>query len=554
MVDLDDWKSKKMKEKAEFEAKDTLEDIGTEDEESIEREEIAGLEMDKSSRRMESKRKVEPKIVKPSKRLKLDLVTGWGEAKEGLEEKPDIRSWLVESSSPEKDATGRETSDIPNIEPNKKLKQMELNFVKLFTEKAQGRHPTTSIHQEDIPHFPTLHKEGIPSAKNEDKQNVGTDSVINNQDTTSKTTRRKTGKLTKREIKELSATHHNISNWVKKAVVNKAKDKQEEDVEEMEVEAEMETETIPDIARMARVRKARAMETHWLNIRAMESLIVDIVMETEARSAASNILEEIIDEGVWDGRMNILWREIVEDRKARMEMVRRLHSHELDCQKKERLKKVKEKQTIVPKSLKSVNTDDDGDDKEVYKEVEKLENLIDLEEKLCCWSLKENAEHMEIDDLITSTGAGQEEMEVELMEEDAHEELDAIIRLMNDTWEEATYQEIKVAECRITKQETIEESMDTTTRDTDMVEEEDGVKYEEWVLKELRVMGLDLMASYYNKKDAYNRDGNWIVDRWVDTNRPPAVIKSHGKNERFQSVCSVCTNWTDMVCSNTGEN
>ena len=244
----------------------------------------------------------------------------------------------------------------------------------------------------------------------------------------------------------------------------------------------------------------------------------------------------------------------MEDRKARMEMVRRLHSHELDCQKKERLKKVKEKQTIVPKSLKRVSTDDDGDDKEVYKEVEKLENLIDLEEKLCCWSLKENAEHMEIDDLITSTGAGQEEMEVELMEEDAHEELDAIIRLMNDTWEEATYQEIKVAECRITKQETIEESMDTTTRDTDMVEEEDGVKYEEWVLKDLRVMGLDLMASYYNNKDAYNRGGSWIIDRWVDTNPPPAVTKSHGKNNLCRSVCSVRTNCTDTVCSNPGGN
>ena len=167
---------------------------------------------------------------------------------------------------------------------------------------------------------------------------------------------------------------------MKKAVVNIAEARQEKaheekDVEEMEVDAEIETETIPDIARIARVSKARAMETHWLNIRAMESLIVDIVRETEARSVASDILEKVIEEGVWEGRMNILWREIVEDRKARVEMVRRLHSHKLDCQKKERLKKVKEKQTMVPKSLKKVNTDDDGDDKEMYKEVEMLEKL-----------------------------------------------------------------------------------------------------------------------------------------------------------------------------------
>ena len=39
-------------------------------------------------------------------------------------------------------------------------------------------------------------------------------------------------------------------------------------------------------------------------------------------------------------------------------------------------------------------------------------------------------------------------------------------------------------------------------------EDSGGVRYEEWVLMELRTRGMDMMSTYYNRDDAYNQGGS----------------------------------------------
>ena len=104
---------------------------------------------------------------------------------------------------------------------------MEIAFSKAVTEKdnmndnMQKDQPEVSIHQKGI------------SSQQENNEIKGE---------TIQTTKRKTGKLTKREIRELSTTNHNINKWLSKATIKKAEN---EDMDEV-VEA-METEEIPDI-------------------------------------------------------------------------------------------------------------------------------------------------------------------------------------------------------------------------------------------------------------------------------------------------------------------
>ena len=227
--------------------------------------------------------------------------------------------------------------------------------------------------QEDQPEV-SIHQEGI-SSQQENNEIKGE---------TIQTTKRKTGKLTKREIRELSTTNHNINKWLSKATIKKAEN---EDMDEV-VEA-METEEIPDIGRASRIGKAKAMETHWMNIRMIESVVVDIVMETEARVEAKDIIEKVIEISVWKGSINKIWKELIGDNDIKVEIVRRLEVEEKEILKQARLEKVKEKILLLQR--KEVEEQESGDD-EVVKECNNLESMMELEyERL--ESMGEGREH-----------------------------------------------------------------------------------------------------------------------------------------------------------------
>ena len=125
-----------------------------------------------------------------------------------------------------------------------------------------------------------------------------------------------------------------------------------------------------------------------MNIRMIE-LVVDIVMKTEARVEAKDILEKVIEISVWKGSINKIWKELIGDNDIKVEIVRRLEVEEKEILKQARLEKVKEKILLLQR--KEVEEQESGDD-EVVKECNNLESMMELEyERL--ESMGEGREH-----------------------------------------------------------------------------------------------------------------------------------------------------------------
>ena len=126
-----------------------------------------------------------------------------------------------------------------------------------------------------------------------------------------------------------------------------------------------------------------------MNIRMIESVVVDIVMETEARVEAKDIIEKVIEISVWKGSINKIWKELIGDNDIKVEIVRRLEVEEKEILKQARLEKVKEKILLLQR--KEVEEQESGDD-EVVKECNNLESMMELEyERL--ESMGEGREH-----------------------------------------------------------------------------------------------------------------------------------------------------------------
>ena len=113
-----------------------------------------------------------------------------------------------------------------------------------------------------------------------------------------------------------------------------------------------------------------------MNIRMIESVVVYIVMETEARVEAKDIIEKVIEISVWKGSINKIWKELIGDNDIKVEIVRRLEVEEKEILKQARLEKVKEKILLLQR--KEVEEQESGDD-EVVKECNNLESMMELE-------------------------------------------------------------------------------------------------------------------------------------------------------------------------------
>ena len=155
---MDEWRSKNKKEKKSLEP--------------IPNEGMEWLEEEWDGEIKEEKRKPDENKVIKNKRMKLDPLVDWGEKADIAA--PCVRTWLLmDSIHEEEDATDwRLKLPSPQQEPSQKLKQMEWNFGQKFA----------PVPVEDIP----TKKAGKP----------------------------KTGKLTKKEQKELFTTNQKLS-WGK---------------------------------------------------------------------------------------------------------------------------------------------------------------------------------------------------------------------------------------------------------------------------------------------------------------------------------------------------
>ena len=87
-----------------------------------------------------------------------------------------------------------------------------------------------------------------------------------------------------------------------------------------------------------------------MNIRMIESVVVDIVMETEARVEAKDIIEKVIEISVWKGSINKIWKELIGDNDIKVELVRRLEVEEKEILKQARLEKERENPSSSKKS------------------------------------------------------------------------------------------------------------------------------------------------------------------------------------------------------------
>ena len=136
VIDREEWKQSKKEEKKALEK--------NEDTEETDLETVSNREMDteNDTNRMETKRKKGKAGNEQSKRRKLEPLVDLGEEKvEGQEEIPS--SWFS-SSLEEGDTASPAAADwrkLPNIQPEPKLKQLELNFSKIL-EKLDSKEST----------------------------------------------------------------------------------------------------------------------------------------------------------------------------------------------------------------------------------------------------------------------------------------------------------------------------------------------------------------------------------------------------------------------------
>ena len=286
-------------------------------EEEIEQEEstIEGTGCD------DKKRKGRMAESSVSKRRKLEDGPGWGERSEDRVEVQDVRSWL--RSMPKEG----EVSDDWRIDeaPTKtrKMVQLELECSTMSLSKPETSEETPEASYADDP-LPSRLEGQLPRQQVEEGIELKEKEYV-----------RKTGKIRKKEAKELASKNRSITSWMRKPPTpTKAPEEarmmdrlgdQEPEVEGMEIEERMGFD-IGKVERLALAKeKKEKLETRVM----VRKLVQEMVRQVPVKS----ILEECLSKCVWEGEANRLWRVVEDDLELQEEMERRI----LQARKERRL-------------------------------------------------------------------------------------------------------------------------------------------------------------------------------------------------------------------------
>ena len=276
---------------------------------------------------LEEEKELEIMESKLVKRKKMDNLVDWGEVDE-FGEKPEsaeISKLLVAKESVLK---GKESSlNKREEQPSKRMKQLEIEFVKCFKKFTRVEPEVIEVVEED------------PSTPKGWKAGTLTSSTL----------------VRKKSLKQLRKENTRITNWVKKVVLYEVEENEEvveKDTEVFrEIEEQMEVDD-PEVVerRIKRDRKRTAWQLRAIAKEVSNEIINEIVMEIPGRAVAINIFEEILEMIGWRVNLNMAWSILEEDRKLQRMIIWRIENQWFEeewlaeaMKKEDRLQEVKRK-------------------------------------------------------------------------------------------------------------------------------------------------------------------------------------------------------------------
>ena len=546
VVDMEEWKKKKIEEKKEVEG---VPPPTTEDNINL------NLEMENQAREIapptyEGKRKSQVGGPK-GKRRKLEPLVDWGEV-----EGHDIwEDWLLKEDEVRNEMRNRTSwlvSKEVNI-PNMKLKQMEIEFKKVLdvdmgkevavegvTTAGLDQETTTAADPEvHISLEPIWQDDSMPTPTQSQTQTPTPTPSI---DQASPYIRR-TGKMTKKEKKELAAKNTKMTAWVSKSV---KKIEPVQPVQESEDEVDMDWEVAPDVDKPWRKMVAQSKTAEYRRLlevkRMVSGMIEDVVDSIESVSVINSIMETVIETSYVEGMTRRVWRE--------MECNAGLKSSI-----KSKLMEEEEEERILMEAQRTA-------ERRIRQEVARKNWLSSQEEK-------------EMDKLaasLTSMAVSPDEPEkdfeldkdgdIEMRIEETEAEIDAWLSKLADEMEEDTItNNIKLDDeiMEIDNYEDGDETLDNNDTSKSTPESTKSSSYEEWVVRELDSFTVGAVTNLkVGLVDSRNyENGTWFVNRWISpkacqTQNQPQPQNCQPQNVQNIEDISCCLDRT--LCQNNSKN
>ena len=331
VIDQDDWRINKKKEKAELEPKmvEVVVEVTEDGEETtVVLEEEIEFGMIENRSKINKRRKADETGQPAKKKKKFENLSNWGD-EDTAEDDQSLRDWLESDGNKDTLIEGVQTVVNKAID-TKRLKQLELDFVRRITEEWPSLNPVTD-------------QEGWKEPAK---------------------------KKRKKSLKKLAKENSKVSDWLgtkKSAIteVNESTDAIREDVEIMEIEISEEcnqpnpmmTERllkrdrllevwngrrivkelivemvgmVPELAaenmyKMMTNKKARAVDRKMIG-----DLVSEMTMEVPGVSVATNIMREVLEMACWRARVNQVWAIMEGDRRIQRLIEWRMDNQRMD--------------------------------------------------------------------------------------------------------------------------------------------------------------------------------------------------------------------------------
>ena len=480
------------------------------------------------------KRKIDPlEKSKSLKRRKLEVLEEWGE-NPIEEDRLEIKSWLTSSKQ-------EEENSWPTIEeiatpPSKKMKQLELNFSKILeVEEAQD---------ENKPPVSTQRLE--EQSKPDDSPISLTPKYV-----------RKTGKITKKDAKLLASKNTSMLSWVGKKIVRVSEGDHstqlDEDTEGMDWQ-ETEIDVMGEMDRKARLALANSKKMKIINKKWIDEIVGNLVESIIPTSVAGQIIEDIITESVWSGSVNIMVEELEGNKGLKEAVLGKLEENSIllaslaNGENKARRLEIQKKaregwmhRRVLGKLCDNISKMKIGEEDEIdrLRDVDivmtEMKDMIDME-----YEMETDEAHNEIDEIIRNMDEWNKEYD---MNEDgilvgAEDSLN-LIKIIDGVNEEIIVSKVSDDNIEIVATEDI--------IDIDM-------KYEDWMEAELSEMGytnlsrdkiVKMLGVNTCNNVGYESGGTWLVNNWL--NIVSTVQRGGGENNVYR-VYDMCNNKLGCAC------
>ena len=531
VVDMEEWIKKKVEEKKELEQ---IPEEVTIQQEDIDIEQSQVVEM--AAPTYESKRKQQAGGPK-SKRRKLEPLINWGEDAEN-----DIwEEWLASkeqvSRNRNKEWFNAENENVPSS----KLKQLELNFAKILDNKnvseedtPKGVVPETPIIEQEGTEAPEIETEVDNDSKELEEQTISVLEISATQDqncqpqpqncqpqqqycqpqpkdcankisTNVPTTKpgsgspyvRRTGKMTKKEKKEIASKNTKVTSWVSKRSVQ-VQPVQEQD---MDIELGMEWEVTPDVDRSWRIMLAKSKQDEYHRLQGVKmmvnEMVTDMVNSCEPASVVAGIIESIMYNSYVEGEANIVWSKM----EANNDIRKRIEMKMLE--EEEEIKILLEVQARAERKM---------------MQEEAKSRWLSLREEKIMKELAISLNIMTVRDIPTELDDDQDEDgDIKMKLEETEAEIDAWLEKQTEIAEKQIIRNVTRLEAENMEFEEEIQDMDILDDNNTRIANPEA-SYEEWLVQELNKFNIGAVTKLkvgLISSQNYNNGGTWFMNRWI---------------------------------------